>query len=142
MFRIITLASFLIFSSFSYADHHALSMEARQPTSELEMTSITVGDDFTVINAEAQMNVYGRVYITFTLAYNAEGNGGTYTFQGRAYADELTASSATGVGVWNRDGTKISMHQLISVSNGDMNYGKVVFDPLNRTGTMDVYALN
>ena len=141
MIRLLAFISVLMLSSFSYADHHAVSIEARQPTSELEMTSITIGDDFTVINAEAQMNVYGRVYITFTLAYNAEGNGGTYTFQGRAYIDEKTASSATGVGVWNRDGTKISMHQLVSVSNGDMNYGKVVIDPLNRTGTMDVYGL-
>ena len=141
MIRLLAFISVLMLSSFSYADHHAVSMEARQPTSELEMTSITIGDDFTVINAEAQMNVYGRVYITLTLAYNAEGNGGTYTFQGRAYIDEKTASSATGVGVWNPDGTKISMHQLVSVSNGDMNYGKVVIDPLNRTGTMDVYGL-
>jgi hypothetical protein len=141
MTRLLALVSVLMLSGFSYADHHALSMEARQPTSELEMTSITIGDDFTVINAETQMNVYGRVYITFTLAYNAEGNGGTYTFQARAYLDEETASSATGVGVWNRDGTKISMHQLVNVSNGNMNYGKATIDPLNRTGTLDVYAL-
>ena len=141
MFRLLAFVSVFMLSSFSYADHHVLSMEVRQPTTELKITSITVGGDFTVINAEAQMSVYGRVYMTFTLAYNAEGNGGTYTFQGRAYIDEKTASSATGVGVWNRDGTKISMHQLVSVSNGDMNYGKVVIDPLNRTGTMDVYGL-
>ena len=40
----------LMFSSLSFADHHALSLEARQPTAELELTSITVGDDFSIIN--------------------------------------------------------------------------------------------
>ena len=141
MTRLLALASFLMLSSFSYADHHALALEARQPTSVLEMTSITIGDDFTVINAETQTAVYGRVYMTYTLAYNAEGNGGTYTFQGRAYVDEETAASGTGVGVWTRDGLKLSMHQLINISDGTINFDKVTFDPLNRTGTIDVYAL-
>ena len=141
MTRLLALVSVLMLSSFSYADHHALALEARQPTSVLEMTSITIGDDFTVINAETQTAVYGRVYMTFTLAYNAEGNGGTYAFQGRAYVDEETAVSGTGVGVWNRDGLKLSMQQLINVSDGTINFDKVTLDPLNRTGTLDVYAV-
>ena len=141
MIRLLTLFSVLMLSGFSYADHHALALEARQPTSELELTSVTNGDDFAVITAESQTSVYGRVYMTFTLAYNAEGDGGTYTFEGRAYVDEETAVSGTGVGVWSRDGLNISMHQLINVSDGTINFDKVIFDPLNRTGTIDVYAL-
>jgi hypothetical protein len=142
MFRLLAFVSVFMLSSFSYADHHVLSMEVRQPTTELKITSITVGGDFTVINAEAQMSVYGRVYMTFTLAYNSERNGGTYTFRARSYLDEETAFSASGVGVWNRDGTKASMHQLVNASNGDINYGKATIDPLNRTGTLVIYASN
>ena len=141
MTRLLALVSVLMLSGFSYADHHALALEARQPTSELELTSVTNGDDFAVINAESQTSIYGRVYMTFTLAYNAEGDGGTYTFEGRAYVDEETAVSGTGVGIWSRDGLNISMHQLINVSDGTINFDKVIFDPLNRTGTIDVYAL-
>ena len=141
MTRLLALVSVLMLSSFSYADHHALALEARQPTSELEMTSITVGDDFTVINAETLFEIYGRAYMTFTLSYNAEGNGGTYTFEGRAYLDEETAASGSGAGVWNRDGTKISMHQLVNVSGGTINLDIITIDPLNRTGTHDVYAV-
>ena len=141
MTRLLALVSVLMISGVSYADHHALALEARQPTSELELTSVTNGEDFAVITAESQTSVYGRVYMTFTLAYNAEGNGGTYTFEGRAYVDEETAVSGTGVGVWSRDGLNISMHQLINVSDGTINFDKVVFDPLNRTGSIDVYAL-
>ena len=141
MTRLLALVSVLMLSGLSYADHHAVSMEARQPTSELDMTSITVGDDFTVINAETQTSVYGRVYMTFTLAYNAEGDGGTYTFQGRAYVDEETAVSGSGVGIWNRDGLNLSMQQLINVSDGTINFDKITLDPLQMTGTLDVYAL-
>ena len=108
MFRLLAFVSVFMLSSFSYADHHVLSMEVRQPTTELKITSITVGGDFTVINAEAQMSVYGRVYMTFTLAYNSERNGGTYTFRARSYLDEETAFSASGVGVWNRKVDPIS----------------------------------
>jgi len=141
MIRLLTFISVLMLSSFSYADHHAVSMEARQPTSEVNMTSITVGDDATIINAEVQTGTYGRVYITFTLSYNAEGTGGTYTAQGRGYVDEETASSGSGAGVWSRDGIKPPMHQLVNVSDGTINFDKVILNPLTRTGTLDVYTV-
>jgi len=141
MQKVILLFSMLMFSSLSFADHHALSLEARQPTAELELTSITVGDAFSIINAEAQTGIYGRVYMTFTLAYNAAGDGGTYTFEGRAYVDEETTFSGTGVGVWNRDGVNLAMDQLINISDGTINFDRIILDPLNRTGSLNVYAL-
>ena len=142
MYKAILLLSLLIFSSFSFSDHHELSLEARQPTSELERTSITLEGDFTTINAEAQMGVYGRVYMTFKLATNNTGTGGTYTFEGRGYVDEENAFSGTGVGVWNRDGVNlIIMEQLINISDGTINLDRIVLNPLNRTATLDVYAL-
>jgi hypothetical protein len=142
MHKIILTVSLLILSGFSFADHHALSLEARQERSELELTSITLGEDFSIINAESQMGAYGRVYMTFTLAYNAAGDGGTYTFEGRGYVDEENAFSGTGVGVWNRDGVNvIIMEQLINISDGTINLDRIVLDPLNRTATLDVYAL-
>jgi hypothetical protein len=88
------------------------------------------------------MGVYGRVYMTFTLARNDTGDGGTYTFEGRGYVDEETTFSGTGVGVWNRDGVNlIIMEQLINISDGTINFDRIVLDPLNRTATLDVYAL-
>ena len=142
MHRVVLLLSLLILSSLSFADHHGLALEARQPRSELELTSITLAGDFTTINAEAQMGVYGRVYMTFILASNDTGDGGTYTFEGRGYVDEENAFSGTGVGVWNRDGVNvIIMEQLINISDGTINLDRIVLNPLNRTATLDVYAL-
>ena len=143
MYKVVLSLVLLIFSTLSFADHHSLSLEARQPRTELELTSITLGGDVTTINAEAQMGVYGRVYMTFILARNDAGTGGTYTFEGRGYVDEETVFSGTGVGVWNRvaDGSNFVMEQLINISDGTINFDRIVMDPLNRTATLDVYAV-
>jgi len=142
MKKLSILLSALIFSNLSYADHHALALEARQERTEIELTSISLAGDSTTINAEAQMGVYGRVYMTFILA-SSESGSGTYTFEGRGYVDEETVFSGTGVGIWNRDsdGITIIMEQLINISDGTINLDRIVMDPLNRTATLDVYAL-
>jgi hypothetical protein len=45
---------FLVLASTSaFADHHALNLEARQPRSDLEITSIQLGEDLSVRVAEA-----------------------------------------------------------------------------------------
>jgi len=33
------------------------------------------------------------------------------------------------------------MEQLINISDGTINFDRIVLDPLNRTATLDVYAL-
>ena len=142
MKKLSILLSALIFSNLYFADHHALALEARQERTEIELTSISLAGDSTTINAEAQMGVYGRVYMTFILA-SSESGSGTYTFEGRGYVDEETVFSGTGVGIWNRgsDGITIIMEQLINISDGTINLDRIVMDPLNRTATLDVYAL-
>ena len=76
----LTLASLVSLSAvFAQADHHALSLEARQPKAELSITSIALGQESTIVTAETQMGQYGRVFMTFILAYNAARDGGTDT---------------------------------------------------------------
>ena len=122
-------------------DHHALSLEARQPQSNLDLISIDIGSEMTTIVAEAaqDMEIYGRVYMTFKLSYNSTNTGGTYTFEGRAYPDQNTAISGSGAGIWRRDGTLIVLDQLIAVSNGTVNLDRIVMNPFTRTATIDVY---
>ena len=50
---------FLAFSNFAIADHHALNLEARQPRTEMNITSINLGEDLSVITAEGDMDGYG-----------------------------------------------------------------------------------
>ena len=143
MIKKLLLMSTLIFAlpSQLFADHHALTLEARQPQNNLELISIEIGPEMTTIVAEAaqDMSVYGRVYMTFKLSYNSTNTGGTYTFEGRAYPDQNTAISGSGAGIWRRDGTLIVLDQLIAVSNGTVNLDRIVMNPFTRTATIDVY---
>ena len=56
------LCGLLSLANLAFADHHQLAIDARQPIVELDVTSVTLGDDTSVINAESKMGVYGRVY--------------------------------------------------------------------------------
>lgn len=138
---IFTLCLLFALPSQLIADHHALSLEARQPQSNLDLISIDIGSEMTTIVAEAaqDMEVYGRVYMTFKLSYNSTNTGGTYTFEGRAYPDQNTAISGSGAGIWRRDGTLLVLDQLIAVSNGTVNLDRIVMNPFTRTATIDVY---
>ena len=40
-----------------------LALEKRQPDTAMNVTSLELGDDESVINAEGDMGVYGRVYV-------------------------------------------------------------------------------
>ena len=48
----------------------ALTLEKRQADTVMNVTSLELGDDESIINAEGDMGVYGRVYVTFRLAYD------------------------------------------------------------------------
>ena len=43
----------------------ALTLEKRQADTVMNVTSLELGDDESIINAEGDMGVYGRVYVTF-----------------------------------------------------------------------------
>ena len=131
----------LTISNLSFAEHHKLVLKERQPIAELELTSVTLGEDTSVINAETQMGVYGRVYMTFILSSDPTNNSGTYSFEGRGYVDEETVFSGKGVGVWHREGPNLIMDQLINISDGTVNFDRIVMNPLKRTATLAVYVL-
>ena len=53
----------------AFADHHALNLEARQPRAELDITSIQIGEDLSIVSAEGATGEYGRVYVTYPVSY-------------------------------------------------------------------------
>jgi hypothetical protein len=132
----------VIASTSAFADHHALNLEARQPRSDLEITSIQLGEDLSVITAEGASGEYGKVYITYYLSYDRDGSGGSYTMQGRGYVDANTLFSGSGAGRWFRDGHLVRMSGVVSISDGSQNLDVIVVDPLNRTLTADVFGLS
>jgi len=142
MKKVIFCFLFLVFSNFAIADHHALNLEARQPRTNLEITSIQIGEDLSVITAEGASVEYGKVYVTYYLSYDRDGSGGSYTVQGRGYVDTNTLFSASGAGRWLKDGHLVRMSGVVSISDGSQNIDVIVIDPLNRMLTVDVYGLS
>ena len=49
--------------------HGGLTLEKRQPDAKMTVTSAKIGEEVSVITAEGDMGEYGRVYVTYNLAY-------------------------------------------------------------------------
>lgn len=81
------------------------------------------------------------MYVSYHLTYNRDGSGGFYSGQARAYIDENTMASGSLSGVWVRDGHLVRLTGVISISDGSQNLDFIVVDPLNRTMTIDAYAI-
>ena len=141
---VITIMVAMVMSSlaFAFADHHSLTLEARQARTELTITSLDLGDEVSVITAEANMGEYGKTYVSYHLTYNRDGSGGYYTVQGRGYIDENTFFSGSGAGTRVRDGHLVVMTGIVDISDGSQNLDKIIVNPLERTLTLDVYALD
>ena len=120
----------------------SITLEERQPRTDMENTSEDYGDTEAVVTAEGNMGEYGRVYASYHLTYNAERTGGTYTAQGRGFIDTDTMASGAAVGIWRREGSLIHMDELVNINDGTQNLGKIVIDPIKRTMSMDVYIIS
>ena len=57
----------------------AMTLEKRQADATMNMTSLALGDEETVITAEGDMGVYGRVYVTYRLTYDEGRRSGAVT---------------------------------------------------------------
>ena len=120
----------------------SITLEERQPRTEMEITSIDFQADEAIITAEGNMGEYGRVYASYHLSYNAERTGGIYTAQGRGFLNADSMVSGAAVGVWRREGSMLYMDELVNIHDGSQNLGKIVIDGLKRTMVMDVYVLS
>ena len=101
-----------------FSDHHELNLEAKQPRTEINITSILLGEDLSVVTAEGETSEYGRIYVTDYLTYDRDGSGGSFTMQGRGYVDTDTIFSGSGAGRQTRDGHLVRMTQILTISDG------------------------
>ena len=138
IFLILTLAA----SSLSFADHHSLTLEAREAQTEWTITSIDLISTESVITVERDAGEEGRTYVSYHLSYDNNGNGGTYTANARGYVDANTVTSAYAAGVWNRDGILVIMDEIVSHSDGTKTVGRITINPLERTMVMVQYTLD
>ena len=118
----------------------ALTLEKRQPDTVMNVTTLTLGDDESVINAEGDMGVYGRVYVTFRLTYDEGRAGGTGDGSGRvAVGNDIAVGNFSGR--WDiQDGT-VTMRHVVSLNDGTVNLDIVTFRPVDRELIIRAYVL-
>ena len=117
-----------------------LNLEKRQPDTVMNMTSLTLGDDESVINAEGDMGVYGRVYVTFRLTYDEDRTSGTVYGSGRgASGNDIAVGNFSGR--WEViDGT-VTMRHVVALNDGTFNLDIVTFRPVDRELIVRAYVL-
>lgn len=117
-----------------------LALEKRQPDTAMNVTSLELGDDESVINAEGDMGVYGRVYVTFRLAYDEGRRSGTVYGSGRgAMGSDIAIGNFSGR--WEViDGT-VTMRHVVALNDGTFNLDIVTFRPVDRELIIKAYVL-
>jgi hypothetical protein len=117
-----------------------LALKKRQPDTAMNVTSLELGDDESVINAEGDMGVYGRVYVTFRLAYDEGRRSGTVYGSGRgAMGNDIAIGNFSGR--WEViDGT-VTMRHVVALNDGTFNLDIVTFRPVDRELIIKAYVL-
>jgi len=117
-----------------------LPLEKRQPDTVMNITSLTLGDEESVINAEGDMGVYGRVYVTFRLSYDEDRASGTVYGSGRGAAgNDIAVGNFSGR--WEViDGT-VTMRHVVALNDGTFNLDIVTFRPVDRELVVRAYVL-
>ena len=131
---------FSVFLSVS-AFGEPLTLEKRQADAAMNITSLILGDDESVISVEGDMGVYGRVYATWRLRYDGEGKrSGTVHGSGRgATGNDIAVGNFSGH--WEMiDGT-VTMRNVVALGDGTMNLDVITFRPVDRTLIVSAYVL-
>ena len=141
--RTIIGATILMLSHAAVAGDHgsALHLEERQPAAIMNVTSVNLGADASSIMAEGKMGNYGKVYVTYKLNYGPSATAGSSSGLGRGVIDADTVFSGTFNGRWSREGSTLTLRNVVDVDNGDKNLDIITFDTREDTLTVRAYIL-
>ncbi len=133
----------LALSHAAVAHDHAskLTLEKRQADSVMTVTNVDLGDEVTTISAKGKMGVYGTVYVTYNLTYNADRASGFVTGQGRGAVDKDTVAAGAFRGIWTREGSIVKIRQMVQISDGSQNMDIIDIDMLKDTFVIKAYKV-
>ena len=107
---------------------------------DFSISTISVDGDSTILNMEAEVGKYGKVYLSITLLSSSiDRNTGTYLGDARTITGEGEMIAASLQGLWKREGTLIHAKGLDNASNGDQNYGEATLDLIQKTWVGAIY---
>jgi len=109
-----------------------------------KISSWTATKNGSVITSEGIVGEgYGKVYLTHTFSSNnPEGSSGDFVGQARTINKDGEMRFASLQGIWERDGTIVTMYTLDGVTNGVMNYAKGKVDLFAGTLSFEVFPID
>jgi hypothetical protein len=122
-------------------DASKLTLEKRQADSVMTVTNVDLGDEVTTISAKGKMGVYGTVYVTYNLTYNADRASGFVTGQGRGAVDKDKVAAGAFRGIWTREGSIVKIRQMVQISDGSQNMDIIDIDMLKDTFVIKAYKI-
>ena len=99
---------------------------------EFTITSVNPSPDSLEITASGPAGRYGNAFCSYFLE-SLDGNSGCSHGSGRGFPDEGPMMTGNYVGLWRRDGNKISIKQLVDIDNGDQNLDVITIDMHTKT---------
>ncbi len=107
---------------------------------EFQITSVNVEDDSSTLDMEANLDKYGKTYISLTLKVGTnDGNTGSYSGNARTITEAGELIRASLQGIWKREGALMHLKGLDNASNGDLNFGESKLDLIKKTCVGSVY---
>ena len=94
---------------------------------EFTITSVNPSPDTLEITASGPAGRDGNAFCSYFLE-SFDGNSGFSHGSGRGFPDEGPMMTGNYVGLWRRDGSKISIKQLVDIDNGDQNLDVITID--------------
>ena len=94
---------------------------------EFTITSVNPSPDSLEITASGPAGRYGNAFCWYSLE-SFDGNSRFSHGSGRGFPDEGPMMTGNYVGLWRRDGNKISIKQLVDIDNGDQNLDVITID--------------
>ena len=119
-----------------------MELKKRQEDAVAQITSTEVSDDGVSISALSDMGRYGKVRFTLNIESSGDRSEGLAHGAGRGAMADGTFLAGSFTGRWAREGTKVVVHGIDHVSNGDLSLLRFEFDAIENELTLANYALN
>lgn len=123
----------------------SVAVQAHEPTGDSfsldgKITSIALDERGGVITASAEAGLYGKVFLTYNVTFNASvPDQGYFDGRGVGINDEGERAAGSRQGVFRREGHLVYFYSLDDVSDGRLNYCETVVDLRNETISMTFY---
>ena len=118
-----------------------LTLKARQDRTIMNVTSVEVGTEESVLHAQSTMSEYGKVYTTYEMTLDPIRGLYLVTGEGRGFMSDGNFASGQFHGVGYREGSTFTMYNTVNITGSTQNFDVITFDALENTLTVKAYIL-